>query len=55
MTDTSNIAATEAADETTPRDSAPVIADFHGDEDPDSEVVLRALLAAGADAKGVQA
>ncbi|GAA3450506.1 hypothetical protein [Dactylosporangium matsuzakiense] len=34
-----------AADETAPRDSQPVIADFQGEPDPDSEQLLQALVA----------
>jgi hypothetical protein len=37
----------EPADETTPRDSAPVIANFQGPDDPEAEQLLRTLVAAG--------
>ncbi|WP_327000905.1 hypothetical protein OHA72_38045 [Dactylosporangium sp. NBC_01737] len=53
MTGPLNNPPAEAADETTPRDSEPVVEDFQGEEDPDSEIILRALLTAGADGKGV--
>jgi hypothetical protein len=36
-----------AADETAPRDSQPVIADFEGAPDPAAEIVLQALVATG--------
>jgi hypothetical protein len=36
-----------AADETAPRDSQPVIADFEGQPDPEAELVLQALVATG--------
>jgi hypothetical protein len=39
--------AAEASDETTPRGSAPAAADFQGQQDPEAELVLQALVAAG--------
>lgn len=34
-------------DETTPRDSAPALPDYEGDDDPDGEALLQRLAADG--------
>jgi hypothetical protein len=45
-TNSPNAPTGEPADETPHRDSAPAIADFHGEEDPEAELLLQALLTA---------